>query len=220
MSLKIVYFPIPGRIEPARLALVVGGQRFEDERLTGEQWATLKPKIAPKQLPLIYVGEESVSQSFAILRYTGKVALYEGKPLYPTCPLEALKVDEFIDFVAEIYHPINPTFTMTDPEEIKAARAKLVTDDGVVTKWMKYIDELLGNSSSGFAVGDSLTIADLAVFGWVQPFRSGWMEGFPKDCLDKYSHIMKHAEKIANIPLVKEYYKDAKGVEAVFKARM
>eukprot|EP01059_Diplonema_ambulator_P001246 TRINITY_DN10_c0_g1_i11.p1 TRINITY_DN10_c0_g1~~TRINITY_DN10_c0_g1_i11.p1 ORF type:complete len:239 (+),score=90.74 TRINITY_DN10_c0_g1_i11:58-717(+) len=217
-ALKIVYFPIPGRAEPTRLTLAVGGHSFEDEKVTGEQWgATMKPKVAPKQLPLIYVDGECYGQSIAMLRYAGKISV-DGKPLYPTCPLAALKVDEFIDITTDAKVPLVKTFAIEDPAEREAARAKLVTEDGEMTKWLRFIDELLGKSASGFAVGDSFTIADITAFTSLQSLRSGFLDGIPKDCLDCYKNICAHAVKIANIPQVKEYYKNAEGVHAVYKA--
>eukprot|EP01059_Diplonema_ambulator_P001249 TRINITY_DN10_c0_g1_i2.p1 TRINITY_DN10_c0_g1~~TRINITY_DN10_c0_g1_i2.p1 ORF type:complete len:221 (+),score=94.76 TRINITY_DN10_c0_g1_i2:57-719(+) len=218
-ALKLVYFPMPGRVEPTRLALAVGGHAFEDEKLTGEQWGTtLKAKVAPKQMPLIYVDGECFGQSNAMMRYAGKISSVDGKPLYPTCPLEALKVDEFVDIVGDAFAPMSKTFAMTDQAEKEATRAKLVAEGGDVAKWLKFIDELLGKSASGFAVGDSLTTADLAVFCWVLPLKTGFLDGVPKDCLDRYKNIGAHAVKIANIPQVKEYYKDAEGVQAVYRA--
>jgi glutathione S-transferase len=37
-TIKITYFPIQGAAEAARLALVIGGIKFEDERVPPEVW--------------------------------------------------------------------------------------------------------------------------------------------------------------------------------------
>eukprot|EP01064_Diplonema_japonicum_P023857 TRINITY_DN342_c0_g1_i10.p1 TRINITY_DN342_c0_g1~~TRINITY_DN342_c0_g1_i10.p1 ORF type:complete len:242 (+),score=87.91 TRINITY_DN342_c0_g1_i10:64-726(+) len=218
-AIKILYFPLPGRAEPARLALAVGGIAFEDERISGADWASkVKPTVAPRQMPLMYVDGEAIGQSGAQMKYAAKLASVDGKPLYPTDALEALKVDEFCDIVAETFGPLGSTFSITDEAEKAAARTALVAEDGGITKWLVFVNDLLGKSSSGFAVGDSFTLADICTFTWLQPLKAGWLDGMPKDCLDKYANICKHAEKIANLPQVKNYYKDATGVHAVFKA--
>eukprot|EP01064_Diplonema_japonicum_P014526 TRINITY_DN221_c0_g1_i1.p2 TRINITY_DN221_c0_g1~~TRINITY_DN221_c0_g1_i1.p2 ORF type:complete len:221 (+),score=71.85 TRINITY_DN221_c0_g1_i1:788-1450(+) len=218
-AIKIVYFALPGRAEPARLALAVGGIAFEDEKVTGEEWgAKIKPEVAPRQLPLLKVDDEVIGQSGAIMRYAGKVSSVGGKPLYPQEAVMALKVDEFCDIVGEVFGPLGKTFAIADEAEKSAARAALVAEGGELTKWFAFVDSLLAKSSSGFAVGDSLTLADICAFTWLQPLKSGWLDGLPKDCLDTYTHITKHAKMVANIPQVKAYYKDATGVHAAYKA--
>eukprot|EP01060_Flectonema_neradi_P012598 TRINITY_DN19375_c0_g1_i1.p1 TRINITY_DN19375_c0_g1~~TRINITY_DN19375_c0_g1_i1.p1 ORF type:complete len:160 (+),score=34.34 TRINITY_DN19375_c0_g1_i1:46-525(+) len=156
MSLKLVYFPIPGRAEPTRLAFTLGGVKFEDELLTKEEWGRkLKGEVSPRQVPLLYLGDKVIGQSIAIMRYAGKVSKYEGKPLYPSCPLHALEVDEFIGFVREVMPPLGATFTITDQAEKEAVRLKAVSEGGEIHKWLSYLDSLLEKSTSGF--------------GWIKP---------------------------------------------------
>eukprot|EP00659_Diplonema_papillatum_P011053 gene11053-16987_t len=63
--LKVIYFGLPGRVEPTRLALAIGGIDFENKILTSE-WAEMKPKVAPLQLPLLEVDGQMHSQSLAM----------------------------------------------------------------------------------------------------------------------------------------------------------
>ena len=207
MALKLIYFAIPGRVEPARLSLVIGGVEFKDEKIDGEGWGgKLKAEVAPKQLPLMHVGDKVISQSIAILRYAGKVSKYEGKPLYPECPLLALEVDEFVDFICEIFPVIGASFKIAEQAEKEAFRAKSVAEGGDIYKWLSYLDTLIGKSSSGFAVGDYLTVADIALFCFTLPLKSGWLDGMPATCLDDFTNLAAHKARIANIPEVKAYY--------------
>eukprot|EP01059_Diplonema_ambulator_P008161 TRINITY_DN1769_c0_g1_i7.p2 TRINITY_DN1769_c0_g1~~TRINITY_DN1769_c0_g1_i7.p2 ORF type:complete len:219 (+),score=95.57 TRINITY_DN1769_c0_g1_i7:55-711(+) len=215
-SLRVVYFHWPGRIEPARLALGCSGVEHKNEVISVEEWGAMKETVAPSQLPLLYVDGECVTQSMAMLRYVGKVCCVGGQPLYPADPLLALKVDEFMDIVCEVFPPIIAT-TALGNEEALAARGKLFAEGGEAAKWLKHTDDILGRSASGYAVGDTLTIADFVAFTGLQQFKTEWLEGIPKDCLDSYKHLEAHAEKIANIPEVKAYYKDATGTQAVYK---
>eukprot|EP01060_Flectonema_neradi_P004335 TRINITY_DN127_c0_g2_i3.p1 TRINITY_DN127_c0_g2~~TRINITY_DN127_c0_g2_i3.p1 ORF type:complete len:219 (+),score=58.30 TRINITY_DN127_c0_g2_i3:79-735(+) len=210
MSIKVVYFPAPGRVEPVRLALTLGGITFEDERVTFEQWGPMKERVAPKQLPLMYIGDKVIGQSTAQMRYAAKISKFEGKPLYPEDALLALEVDEFVDFVGEMFGPIGASFKIEDQAAKEAFRAKAVSEGGDAHKWISYIDSLLGKSKSGFAVGDHLTIADIAAFCWYQPLKSGFLDGIPVTCLDEFKNIEAHKQKIANIPAVKAYYSEPK----------
>eukprot|EP01059_Diplonema_ambulator_P008159 TRINITY_DN1769_c0_g1_i2.p2 TRINITY_DN1769_c0_g1~~TRINITY_DN1769_c0_g1_i2.p2 ORF type:complete len:219 (+),score=104.88 TRINITY_DN1769_c0_g1_i2:55-711(+) len=215
-SLRVVYFHWPGRIEPARLALGCSGVEHKNEVISVEEWGAMKETVAPSQLPLLYVDGECVTQSMAMLRYVGKVCCVGGQPLYPADPLLALKVDEFMDMVGEVFAPIIATFVL-EKEEAAAARGRLFAEGGEVAKWIQLTDNILGKSASGYAVGDTLTLADLVAFTWLQQFKTGWLEGIPNECLDSYKHLAAHAEKIANVPEVRAYYKDATGIQAVYK---
>ena len=42
-KVKLTYFNLRGRAEPARLILAHAGVDFEDCRITSEEWQTLKP---------------------------------------------------------------------------------------------------------------------------------------------------------------------------------
>ena len=41
-SIKLIYFDIPGRAEAIRIALHSGGVKFEDSRISGPEFASLK----------------------------------------------------------------------------------------------------------------------------------------------------------------------------------
>eukprot|EP00659_Diplonema_papillatum_P015226 gene15226-23256_t len=206
--LKVIYFPIAGRAEPTRLALKLGGIDFED---SNPNWPEMKPKVAPLQLPLLEVDGKLVSQSIAQTRYACKLAKFEGKPLYPEDPFQALLVDELVDKVGDFFAPLIPTFSIADQKEKEAKRAELTVKGGPCEKWAANIDGVLAKSSSGFAVGDSLTMADLVIFLNINSYRTGMLDGISPSCMDHLTHIKKHLDKIANIPQVKDYYKTKEG---------
>ena len=210
MSIKIVYFPFPGRVEPTRLALTLGGIEFEDQRVTIEEWNALRVDIAPKQLPLMHVGDKVISQSNAQLRYASQISKFQGKPLYPENAELALEVDEFVAFVGEMFGPIRDSLDIKDLTERKAFRAKAMASGGDLHKWISYVDTLLGKSKSQYAIGDHLTSADLAAFCWIQILKSRYFDGIPSTCLDVFKNINTHRQMVANIPAVKAYYAEPK----------
>ncbi|KAJ9460862.1 Glutathione S-transferase 4 [Diplonema papillatum] len=216
-QIKLIGFPHPGRLEPTRLALALGGIKFEDSCISREQWGEMKPKVTPLQMPLMEIDGKRASQSIAMLRYACKLSKVDGKPLYPEDAFEALLVDEFVDKVGDMLVPMLHTFSIADESAKIARRAAVMKKGGDVEKWAAHIDEIMGKSKSGYVYFDRLTMADVTIFSMMWLFQTGFLDGVPKDCLDHLKHTAAHKKKIASLPAVKEYYKDAKDLQTFYK---
>ena len=98
MSFKLYYFDIYGRAEAIRMLLTHAKQDFEDHRISGEQLAELKAegKLEFGQLPMLEHDGKNLVQSWAILRYLGKLFGY-----YPESTEEAYKVDSTLDAIED-----------------------------------------------------------------------------------------------------------------------
>eukprot|EP00199_Chlamydomonas_sp_CCMP681_P008557 CAMPEP_0119106804 /NCGR_PEP_ID=MMETSP1180-20130426/6329_1 /TAXON_ID=3052 ORGANISM="Chlamydomonas cf sp, Strain CCMP681" /NCGR_SAMPLE_ID=MMETSP1180 /ASSEMBLY_ACC=CAM_ASM_000741 /LENGTH=97 /DNA_ID=CAMNT_0007092193 /DNA_START=74 /DNA_END=363 /DNA_ORIENTATION=- len=93
-SLELVYFALPGRGETTRVLLALGGIPFKDTHVGfGAEWEGLKPKAPFGQVPYLEVDGTIYAQSSAIERYAASLA-----GVYPTAPLEQLKVDQLVAF--------------------------------------------------------------------------------------------------------------------------
>ena len=57
---KFYYFPLPGRGEPARLALALGGVPFSDVRVEGKDWPALKPSTPWGSLPYLALADGAI----------------------------------------------------------------------------------------------------------------------------------------------------------------
>src|ERR1051326_4752160 len=104
-SLRVRYFPFPGRAGAIRDALRIGGIRFDDVHVPLEEFQQLKAagELPFGSLPVLDVkssaGTVSAAQSNGILRFVGKLA-----GLYPVDdPIKALKVDEALDVAEDLY---------------------------------------------------------------------------------------------------------------------
>ena len=211
-TLKLVYFALPSKPEATRLAAHIGGLAFEDEHIDFPTWgASLKAKVAPQQLPLLHVDGEVVGQSNAILRYVGRLA-----NLYPKDARAALSVDEIIDYADELFTVLRKSFAIKDEDEKKAFRATAIAEGGDFHKWLVFLDSRLAGKK--YAVGDSLTVADLVIFTYAQFLVSGFLDGVPSDALVSFKNLAAHKAVVANHPKVKEYYASAEGLRAVLKA--
>ena len=211
-TLKLVYFGVPAKPEAIRLAAHVGGLVLEDEHIDFPTWGSgMKQKVAPQQLPLLHVDGEVVGQNSAILRYVARLA-----GLYPEDARVALSVDETIDYTAEIFTVLAKSFAIKDEDEKKALRATAIAEGGDLHKWLSFLDSRLAGKK--YAVGDSLTVADLVIFTHVHFLVSGFLDGIPSDALVSFKNLAAHKAVVANHPKVKEYYASAEGLRTVFKA--
>merc|ERR1711953_847501 len=73
-KVKLTYFNLRGRAEPARLLLAYGGIKYEDCRLTPAfqdptEWLKLKPKTPYGSLPLLEWDGTCIAQSMAVARF-------------------------------------------------------------------------------------------------------------------------------------------------------
>ena len=75
-TMKLIYFGVRGRVEPARLMLELTKTPYEIESVTFESWAERKPKMLERtplgQMPVLEDGAFTLCQSGAINRYLAR----------------------------------------------------------------------------------------------------------------------------------------------------
>lgn len=187
-----------------RLALVISGIDFEDNRLTTEEWAKLKPTAPYNQLPFLIVDNEThIAQSSAILRFCAKLG-----GLYPTDPLQAAKADEVVDAMADIgaaYHKYNGT----DSEKLRESRESFVRE--YIPHFFSCLEKRFNEFGKGpCALGRNITIADCALYNVYIYFKYGLLEFVPKDVLDeeRYPRVMQSIKRVEENKRVVAWYKE------------
>lgn len=208
MKLKLIYPDIPfWRAEISRLALFIGGIEFEDFRPSKDEITKMKTDgILPfGQLPILQVDGKTIAQTGAIARFCGKLS-----KLYPSeNQFEAAKIDEVIDLATDITNLIVPSLREKNPKLRTKMRKEL--SEKVLPRWLGYLENLIvENRNTDFIVGDSLTIADLAIWrlcGWIS---GGGIDGISENILVAFPHISKHQNKINNFPKILEWNKKIK----------
>lgn len=167
-------------------------------------------------MPFLEIEEEGkdkvvVAESNAILRYIGKLG-----GVYPSDPIQALKVDSLIETSLEATRSLEVSLSgmvrsllfetdWTDEEKL-ACRKRLAEDkERGLPFYLSYFEKVLKENGTGFFVGDSLTIADLAISRLVFWIESGTLDGIPKSMLDDYPLFKALAAKIESTPEVVAY---------------
>lgn len=199
-TLRLRYFPFPGRAGPIRDALRIGGIPFEDAHVPPERFAALKAanELPFGALPVLDVatrrGTVSAAQSNAILRYVGRRG-----GLYPVGdPLRALKVDEALDLGEDLYHLIGPSIGEQDAERRMAMRKVLAAE--TLPRWAGYLERLLvANGRTGFVVGDTLTVADLKLWWIADKLTNGTLDGIPTTLLDPFEAVGAWRKHVAAV---------------------
>merc|ERR1712062_325444 len=91
-KIKLTYFGLRGRAEPARLILAHAGVDYEDDRIKQEDWPQLKPKTTLGTLPILCYNGVEICQSVAIWRFLANEFGLAGKT-----NLERARADMIVD---------------------------------------------------------------------------------------------------------------------------
>jgi len=138
-----------------------------------------------------------MAQSLPILQYCGKLA-----GLYPSDPLKAFQVDEVINTVQE-FSGRALEYKGDDIEKLKASRTKFVNET---------IPRQLGSLEKGegpWAVGKSVSIADLSLYCLIAWFKSGSSElkYISPNALDGFTNIIAVYNAVGKLPAVVQWNK-------------
>ncbi|XP_033745537.1 uncharacterized protein LOC117331053 [Pecten maximus] len=198
-SYKLTYFDARGSAELTRLALAAAGADFEDDRLSREEWAALKPETPQGKVPIFKVDEKVIPQSRAMLRY---IARQYG--LYGKDNEEKTDVDVVIETVQDLNDQIFRSFFESD-EKKKAELHKELLDKTVPT-YFKIFEKLLGKKD--WMVGSKLSIADLAVMN-VFDYMDPLYEKVNGQSIYAKNPVMKnHADRVKAIQNIKEWLEE------------
>ena len=200
MHLKLTYFDFPfWRAEVSRLALHLADIPFEDVRPSRDEFLALKSSdtLPYDQLPVLEVDGVAYAQSTAIARFCGRAA-----GLYPVDdPVAALLVDEYLDAATEINYALYPTMRAADPAKKLAMRQALGAD--TIPAWLRNLEERMKRwGHSGWAAGERMTIADLAIWRVIGWLTGGLLDGIPSNLLASHPVLTAHFEKVGSLPQI------------------
>lgn len=179
-SIKVYYYDFAfWRAECVRMGLFMGGVPFEDVRDVKPAEMKASGKLTFGALPIMDVDGKTLSQTQAMAVYAAKVA-----GIQPDDPWDAAKVDECISGCTDVTDTIAKTFRLSDEEKVKA-REELCAEGGRLRMHLGGLEKICSeNGDCGYAVGDSISVADLAIWRLVGWMASGKLDGIPKDYVE------------------------------------
>lgn len=201
--LELTYFDSPGRAEPVRVALFLGGIDFTDHRVDFPTFATLRGqgRLPLGSLPILEVDGLVMTQTAAMLRYVARLA---GGDLYPADPMQAFIVDSAIDtFNDTLSHALMPSLFERDMDKKLAMRKTFV--EGPMTKAFTYAEGLAARSAGPFLVGPQPTIADLVIANQLLQIRSGRLDGVAPESLAAYPRLSQLTTAYDEHPRIQAY---------------
>jgi len=200
---RLLYFGIPGRGEAVRLALAVGGVRFEDRRVPFPGWGRVKPTTPWGTLPVLELADGSrLAQSRSILRFVGK-----RTGLYPNDDIVAQRMDELMDALEDLGAIVADVGRGLPRDELEAARLAACSDGGSVHDHLAKIDAFIGaNGSGGHAVGSEMGVACILTFTNLGRLVGGVYFGVPPAVCDPFPNLQLVRKTVGCHPAVVAWY--------------
>jgi glutathione S-transferase len=203
-KLTLTYVDQAGRAEPIRLAFFIGGVEFEDERISHEEFGIRKGLLPFHQLPVLQVDSEFLAQTFPILRYAGTLS---GGELYPANdPLHAVRIDEILSALDE-FDNLNTQPLICEKDQAKKVELSRKLTEESIPEILGFLDKRVEVSGGRYTCGDTLTVADLAIFSLVSFLNSQAGGDLPSTVVDPFDNLKRVYNQVINHPKVAEWYK-------------
>lgn len=191
-----------GRGEASRLALAYTGTEYFDDRRDFSEFPSLKADLPFGQLPVLFVGETPVAQSFSILRFIGRNC--GGGRLYPVDPVKAAIAESIIEQVGDVS---NSGYAASQLADKAASLAAFKADK--LASMLKGIIDYLGDKP--FFGGDEPNVADFALYAFIERSPSWGLDvceggAFPT--------IAAHTARFRALPQLAAYFARRAEVEA------
>uniref|UniRef100_A0A0N7ZBC2 glutathione transferase n=1 Tax=Scylla olivacea TaxID=85551 RepID=A0A0N7ZBC2_SCYOL len=190
---KLVYFNGRGLGELIRWIFLHGDIPFTDERVEMSEWPEKKKVTPGGKLPLLYIDGKPLWQSMAIGRFAAKLA---GLTLDDT--LDACYCDAFVETAKDL---LTEMYKILLSEKSQEEKDKELREEYVVktlTPVLEKVNKRL--ETKQWLIGDKMTWADLAISRSIDEVAI-----HISDVVSKYPNVSAHAEKIHQLPKIKEW---------------
>ena len=208
----LIYFAARGRAELIRLVLAETGVDYREHPVgKGTPPVDGRPTDfqalkATGALPFdaVPVWEEPsglrLAQSGAIANHLARAHGLRGKNA-----IEEARCDELLGAVDDVRLELRKLATVA-AEQRPALRAELISS--TLPRWLGYLDRLLAKNGggAGYAAGDSVTVADLALWYLLEMIRDNGLGA----ALERYPVLVAFAERIGKRPRIAAYLKSAR----------
>lgn len=199
-KVTLSYFDFSGsRGEECRLALVMAGVDFIDDRINPKDWPAKKASTPFGAMPIMKIeGEGELSQSNAIL---GLIGTRHG--LLPENDFEAAQHCAILNAVEDLSMRIAPTMRLKDEEQKKNMRMELA--EGYMKEWAYNMDKKI---KGPFIAGDKLSVADIKLYICVNWIKKGVLEHIAANLFDDFHKLVGLYEAVSSQPKIVDWYKE------------
>ena len=199
MKISLIYLNFPfWRAEVSRISLFIGNIKFEDLRITSEEFQRVKEKgvldddtIIPfHQLPCLKVDDIVIAQTGAVARFCGKLS-----KLYPeNDALLAARIDQFIDLLTDIT-------TLIISTQVENRDKNFLNN---IDKKLFILNKSI-NDKDNYIVKSYFSIADIALWSFMCWLTAGNIASLPKDIAKTYTNIIRLCKKIDKKDVIKKW---------------
>ena len=194
----LIYFAARGRAEPTRLIFAQAEVKYEDKRLTGEEWAKMKPTAPTGALPLLKVDGQVFPGSGPIARFVA-----ERHDVAGANDLENLRLAGIVDTINDLRLKVMAAFFEKDEARKDQLKKELVETHiprylGILEKWAG-----ANNSVGGWLYGPKVTYADIEFY-----VVSGYLTKGAPDTFDKFPALKKLISSVENLPNIAKWLKE------------
>jgi glutathione S-transferase len=208
LNIRFIYVDTPfWRAEIGRIALYIGDVKFEDVRISREEFLRAKDigklddgTIIPfRQIPCLNIDGQSINQTGGISRLCGKLSgLYPEKN-----EIESALIDQVLDMATDINGLLTPSGSEKNEELKKSIREELA--HGALARKISFLEELLENENGDWFVGKKITIADIAIWRLLGWLTSGMVDYIPDTLLVSFPNLRRVCLNVGNHSKVKEW---------------
>lgn len=188
-GIKLVYFDLRSRGEPIRLVLEAAGKKYEEVRVSFDEWPSVKPDTPFCQLPYIEYNGKRYGQSVALATFFAREL-----GLYGKTNLDGLRIDEVVGLAVDFINSIYTARFESDEERKAELYEKLYSEE--VPKYLGFFQRLLReNASTGFFVGSTISLADLFVYNVLDSIiaeKADVAKSFPPELTKLRSTVESH----------------------------
>jgi len=193
-AIKLTYFDLRARGEPARLILAQAGQDYEDARLPAPwdniaPWQELKPKTPFGQLPVLNFDGVEIAQSMAVARFLGKEFGLGGATNVENGLMDAI-VDSISEAIEKQY-----TAYLFEKDEVKKVELQKKFNEEVLPGLLKNLERAL---TGDYLVGGKVSWADIVLYHFVKELPA-------QDALKDAPKVAGVVERVANLPNIKKW---------------
>jgi len=196
---KLVYLNLRGRAEISRLLFSYAGVKFEDRRISFEEFGANKSDISKfptGKMPVLFVDNHPpITQCKAIERFLARQFGLYGNNNFDACRIDMI-CESLLD-IFDGFFKINSEKDDTKKEELK----NTFVNESSVPLFNLLVRMLESNNGGkGFFVGNAGTMADMAALA-----NFDMLAGNLPGVMDKYPVLKEYHMRIKKDPKVAQY---------------